>query len=115
MGYRRVLGGQPERVPADWVDHPSLSQSIEMGDCVADEVHAGMSEVQFATRVRELDQAVELLPILRGEFKHRRPLFLPLGLSLLDIKICFGKMRHPKNPGCREHSESNILFNVVKI
>ena len=60
---RRVLGGQPERVPAHRLEHVEPPHALVARDHVADRVVPDVTHVQAAARVREHAEAVVLLPI----------------------------------------------------
>ena len=87
---RRVLGGQPERVPADRVQHVLAAQEVVPGHRVADGVRLGVPHVQVARRVREHVGQVEPLARVRrvvagAERLDRIPVRLPFVLNVARI------------------------------
>ena len=81
----RVLGGQPEGVPAHRVQHVEAAHPLVAGEQVADRVDAHVAHVDAARRVREHLEAVELRPgrVLDGaELPALLPAGLPLGFDL---------------------------------
>lgn len=77
MGDCRIFGWQPKRIPSNRMNDVMLFEAVEVGNGVADVVDAGVAEVQFAARVRELDEAVEFW--VGGEVvaEEDGPLMLP--------------------------------------
>ena len=87
---RRVLRGQPERVPPDRVQHVLPAQEPVPGHRVADRVRLGMPHVQVARWVREhVDQVKPLTRVIGGVARAERievlPADLPLVLNLARI------------------------------
>ena len=89
---RRVLRGQPERVPADRVQHVVAALEEVAGHRVADRVRLGVTHVQVARRVREHVQQVGARPpvgrvVAGAEQVHGRPALLPLLLHRARIVV----------------------------
>src|SRR6266852_87251 len=84
---RRVLGGQPEGVPAHRVQHVEAPHPLVAGQQIADRVDPHVAHVNAAGRVRKHLEAVVLGPAgLLGhlELLAVRPGFLPPGLDLRE-------------------------------
>ena len=87
---RRVLRGQPERVPPDRVQHVLPAQEPVPGHRVADRVRLGVPHVQVTRRVREHVDQVEPLARVIGvvagaERVDVRPAGLPLVLDVARV------------------------------
>ena len=87
---RRVLRGQPERVPPDRVQHVLPAQEPVPGHGVTDRVRLGVPHVQVTRRVREHVDHVEPLPRVGGvvagaERLDLRPARLPLVLDVARV------------------------------
>ena len=89
---RRVLGGQPERIPPDGVQHVVLALEVVPGHRVGDGVGLGVAHVQVARGVREHVQQVGaragVLRVVAGpEQVHLRPAGLPLLLDFAGVVV----------------------------
>ena len=111
----RVLGRQPERVEALWVQDPHPVPAPEVGDDVADRVDEHVAHVQLAGRVREHLQHVALrnaLDLVRAGIRHLEgalvlPDALPLLLDSLGVVPLHHRLSSPrdtKKPLAREAS-----------
>ncbi len=92
----RVLRGQTERVPAERMQHVEAAQPFHARANVADDVVADVANVGVPRRVREHDEAVELLArqvLIDLERAGLRPRGLPFLVQLL--RLIFG--RHAEN------------------
>ena len=90
---RRVLGGQAEGVPAEWMQHVVAAHALGARHHVADDVVADVTDVRMARGIREHLEAVELRT--RGidvdlKRPRRRPPLLPLLVEFLGFVVCHG-------------------------
>ncbi len=92
-----ALGGQPEGVPADGIQHVETPQALVPGDDIDGGVAQRVTQMQAgARRVREHAQGVELRAIVGGRGGERPllgPAGLPAGLDLLGVVAAHGLLR----------------------
>ncbi len=107
----RVLGGQPERVPSERVQHIEPAHPFHARDDVADHVVADVSDVRVPRWVGKHLQAVELRPgVVLGDLEGTLapPALLPLLFDCLgfvvghDLSIIFDA----DGPKCRRPADS---------
>ena len=89
---RRVLGGQPERIPADGVQHVVMALEVVPGHRVGDGVRLGVAHVQVAGGVGEHVQQVGarsgVVRVVAGpEQVHPGPAVLPLFLDVAGVVV----------------------------
>ena len=93
IGDGGVFGGQPERVPAHWMQHIETAHPLVTRQCITDCVVAHMPDMQRARWIRQHLEHVKLRAarVLFGFvqfFAH--PFLIPLQLDLFMVVRLFG-------------------------